>query len=47
MTGRMTLPDAAMFKTILTEDDITAFKIDAICGHAGPRDARLPQYSPR
>ena len=27
MTGRMTLPDAAMFKTILTEDDITAFKI--------------------
>lgn len=27
MTGRMSLPDAAMFKTILTEEDITAFKI--------------------
>ena len=27
MTGRMSLPDAAMFKTILTEDDITGFKI--------------------
>ncbi len=27
MTGRMTLPDEAMFKTILTEDDITNFKI--------------------
>ena len=27
MTGRMSLPDAAMFKTILTEDDISGFKI--------------------
>lgn len=27
MTGRMSLPDAAMFKTILTEDDISRFKI--------------------
>ena len=27
MTGRMSLPDAAMFKTILTEDDINGFKI--------------------
>jgi len=27
MTGRMTLPDAAMFRSILTEDDITGFKI--------------------
>ena len=27
MTGRMSLPDAAMFKTILTEDGITDFKI--------------------
>jgi len=27
MTGRMTLPDEAMFKTILTEADVTRFKI--------------------
>ena len=27
MTGRMSLPDAAMFKTILTETDINGFKI--------------------
>ena len=27
MTGRMSLPDAAMFKTILTEADVTRFKI--------------------
>lgn len=27
MTGRMTLPDSTMFKTIVTEDDVTAFKI--------------------
>ena len=27
MTGRMSLADAAMFKTILTKDDISGFKI--------------------
>ena len=27
MTGRMSLPDEAMFKTIVTEDDVTRFKI--------------------
>ena len=27
MTGRMALPDAAMFKTIVTQNDITRFKI--------------------
>lgn len=27
MTGRMILPDAAMYKTIVTEDDISKFKI--------------------
>lgn len=27
MTGRMSLPDEAMFKTMVTEDDVTRFKI--------------------
>ena len=27
MTGRMTVPDGAMFQAILTERDVTAFKI--------------------
>ena len=27
MTGRMSLPDDAMYRAIITEDDVTAFKI--------------------